>query len=139
MKKALFPGSFDPIHKGHIEIIKKAIKLFDIVVVVVTNNEEKKSASPIKKRFNHAKSFLKEIENIEIITNSNMLTADLAKKMGIKWIIRSGRNNTDFNYELELAAGNKSLNQDVETVIIFPNYEDIDYSSRLIKQKGSKW
>ncbi|NQZ65939.1 MAG: pantetheine-phosphate adenylyltransferase [Mycoplasmatales bacterium] len=139
MKKALFPGTFDPIHKGHLQIIKKATELFDFVIIAITNNQEKKSSSSIEKRYEYAKKALKNFKNIELIMNDELMTANLAKKLNIKWIIRSGRNNTDFNYELELAAGNKNINKDVETIMIFPNYEDIDFSSRLLKQRGEKW
>lgn len=138
MSKSLFPGSFDPIHKGHLEIIKKAINLFDEVIVVVSINPEKKNSSPIEERFIKVKEFLKGINNVKVILNKNKMTAILAKEMDIKWIIRSGRNNTDFNYEIEIAAGNKGLNKNLETIMIFPNYEDVDYRSRLLKQKVDK-
>ncbi|MCR8613085.1 MAG: pantetheine-phosphate adenylyltransferase [Mycoplasma sp.] len=138
MKKAIFPGSFDPIHKGHIEIIKKATKLFDLVYVVVTFNNEKEHLSNIDGRLENVKNEIGHIKGIEIIKNSNLMTAELAKKLDTKFLIRSARNDIDFKYELELAAGNNHLNKELETILIIPDYSLIDYSSRLLKQQGEK-
>jgi pantetheine-phosphate adenylyltransferase len=66
------------------------------------------------------------------------MTWEIAKENKINWIIRSGRNNIDFNYELELAAGNNFFWKELETLLIIPDYKNIDFSSRLIKQKGNK-
>lgn len=136
MKIAIYPGSFDPIHEGHISIIKKAIKLFDKVIVVVSNNLEKKNQTPIEIRY---EKIVKLNLGIEVIVNANHLTAEIAKKHGAKWIIRSGRDNIDFKYELEMASANNHLNNEIETILIIPNYENISYKSRLIKQGVKKW
>lgn len=134
MRKAIYPGSFDPLHDGHIAIIKKALKLFDVVYVVVTNNPEKQEQTGINERLEQVKSKLADFSNLIIEKNENQMTADFAKAKDIKFLIRSARNQTDFDYELELALGNKHLNKDIETIIIIPDELDIDFHSRLIKQ-----
>ena len=133
MKIAIYPGSFDPIHEGHKKIILKAVKLFDKVIVLVSNNEDKKNQSKLSVRKENAEEFLKGISNIEVLANENKLTAKWAEEHKVNFIIRSGRNNIDFEYELELAGANKHINPNLETVIIMPEIEDTKYSSRLIK------
>lgn len=134
MKKAIYPGSFDPLHNGHIAIIKKALKLFDVVYVVVSNNPEKSSQTDINKRFEATKNALKEFSNIVVEINNDRTTAEFARQRNVNFLIRSARDNQDFQYELELAAANKYLNNDLETVIIIPDQLDVDYRSKLIKQ-----
>lgn len=133
MRKAIYPGSFDPIHKGHINIIKKASELFDKVFVVVSNNPEKEDQSPLLERFELVSKSI-DIDNVEVIVNDHKLTVDIAKQNGAKWIVRSGRNDIDFKYELELAAANKHISKDIETILIYPDFENVEYQSRLIKQ-----
>lgn len=132
-KIAIYPGSFDPLHKGHIEILKKALKLFDLIYLVVTNNPDKIEQSNLETRLNFAKEQLKNLPNIIVISNPNKLTGELAKELKANFLIRSARNITDFNYEIELAAGNKKINKNLETILIMPNYRSINYSSTLIR------
>lgn len=134
MKKAIYPGSFDPIHKGHIAVVKKGLKLFDEVFVIVTNNPEKTPSKSLDERYQEVKKAFAANSQVYVEKNDSDLTANIAKQKGIDFLIRSARNQVDFNYELELAAGNKHLNSDLETILIIPDYEDINYSSRLIKQ-----
>ncbi|WP_036464160.1 pantetheine-phosphate adenylyltransferase [Mycoplasmopsis sturni] len=132
-KIAIYPGSFDPLHKGHIQILKKALKLFDLIYLVVTNNPDKIEQSNLETRLNFAKEQLKNLPNIIVISNPNKLTGELAKELKANFLIRSARNITDFNYEIELAAGNKKINKNLETILIMPNYRSINYSSTLIR------
>lgn len=133
MKTAIYPGSFDPIHTGHLNVIKKAAKLFDILIVVVSNNAEKNNQTDINERLLNARDLI-SIDNVKIIKNSNKMTIDIAKENNAKWIIRSGRNGIDFKYELELAAAYKYQYSEIETIMIVPDLKDINYKSRLIKQ-----
>ncbi|UCU26599.1 pantetheine-phosphate adenylyltransferase [Mycoplasma anserisalpingitidis] len=134
-KYAIYPGSFDPWHKGHMEILKKALKIFDAIFIIVSINPDKDNQSNIDKRFNNVKEKVKDLDNVEVLINKSGFIADIARKLNVNFIIRSARNNTDFNYELELAAGNKTLNNELETILIMPNYEDINYSSTLERHK----
>ena len=134
MKKAIFAGSFDPMHEGHLSIINKALKIFDFIFVVVSFNPEKKSTTSLKKRRDMVKQQVSQLKRVSVIINENEMTAHLAKKLDANWLIRSGRNNIDFEYELEMAAGSNHLNHELETVLIIPDYEKINFKSRLIKQ-----
>lgn len=139
MKIGLFPGSFDPIHDGHISIIKKAVKLFDKLYVVVSFNKEKLYFSqPLEKRYIKVKKLLEKMQNVEVLLNTNKYTAHLAKELNAQYIVRSARTMMDYSYELELAGANRYLNNDLETILIIPNYDDINFASRLLKQKGIK-
>ncbi|WP_025755127.1 pantetheine-phosphate adenylyltransferase [Mycoplasmopsis cricetuli] len=134
-KIAIYPGSFDPIHKGHIEILKKALNLFDKIYVIVSVNPDKLHQNDIQIRYQLVKEKTKQFKNIEILINENELTALVARKLKANFIIRSARNILDYNYEIELAAGNKHLNKNLETILIMPNYQHINYSSTLMRHK----
>ena len=135
MKKAIFPGSFDPLHEGHLNIIEKSLKLFDHIVLIVSVNKEKSNSNNIVKRFNDVKKKLINNKNISVIINENNMISNIAKELKINYIIRSARNNKDFQYELELAAANKNINSELETILIIPDYKNIKFESRLEKQK----
>lgn len=136
-KTAIYPGSFDPLHEGHIQIIKKALKLFDFLYVIVSFNPDKENQNDIELRFNQVKHELKNFSNIKILKNKNRFTAEIANELNVNFIIRSARNINDFNYELELAAGNKKINKNLETILIMPDYNFINYSSTLLRH--TKW
>ncbi|MCE6090808.1 pantetheine-phosphate adenylyltransferase [Mycoplasmopsis agalactiae] len=136
MKSAIYPGSFDPMHEGHIDIVKKALKIFDKLFVIVSVNPDKESVSNIDKRFAEAKEKLKEFKNVEVLINKDDLIAEMAKKLGANFLVRSARNNIDFQYELVLAAGHNSMNKDLETILIMPDYDMIEYSSTVIRHKN---
>lgn len=134
-KIGLFPGSFDPMHQGHINIIKKAQKIFDVVVIAITFNNEKKNQTDFSTRYKQVCEATKGLSKIKIVVNESKMTYEFAKEMKATCIIRSARNSEDFQYELELAAANKKLGT-IDTVIILPDLEDINFESRLIKQRG---
>ena len=109
--------------------------MFDFLYIAITNNPEKINDKSLKKRYDQAIKKIPKLDNIKIIINDGEMTASLAQKLGCNYLIRSGRNDIDFKYELELAAGNNSLNRNLETILIIPDYSKIDYKSRLLKQK----
>lgn len=135
IKIAIYPGSFDPLHEGHVEIIAKGLKLFDIIYVIVSVNPDKKSQRPIEERFEEASLILRDWERVKVIMNKDDFIANIAKELGADFLIRSARNNKDFNYEMELAAGNNILNKDLETILIIPKHEYVNYSSTLLRHK----
>ena len=128
-RKAIFAGSFDPIHEGHLKVIEKSRKLFEKVYIVIANNDFKEGQSNIQSRLNNV---LKELnqENVEVIfLEKDKYLGTLAKELGVNYLIRSARNNTDFSYELDMSKLNKEINNELETILIIPDYKDIEYSS----------
>ncbi|WP_425380269.1 pantetheine-phosphate adenylyltransferase [Spiroplasma endosymbiont of Stenodema calcarata] len=133
--KAIFPGSFDPIHAGHINIIKKASVLFSKLYVVVSNNLEKTKQTDIKIRAAQVMTICQQINpHIEVIINDQILTSDFAKKIGANYIVRGLRNNNDLKYEMELAFANKKLNENLETIFFVADYGLTEISSTFLKQ-----
>ncbi|AGM24765.1 pantetheine-phosphate adenylyltransferase [Spiroplasma chrysopicola] len=133
--KAMFPGSFDPIHDGHLNIIKKAIKLFPTLYVVVSNNLEKTVQTNINLRAEKVKAICAEISpNITVLINDTILTSSLAEQLGINYVIRGLRNNNDLKYELELSYAMKKLNPQLETIFLIADYGLNEISSTFLKQ-----
>lgn len=144
--KAMFPGTFDPIHKGHIDVIKRASKLFDKLYVVVSVNIYKKSTNCLKRIELAKKAVAKlHLNNVEVIGNPG-LTVDFAKKNGISVIIRGIRDEKDASYEINMAQVNHALNKNIETMLILPRENLKKLSSTSIRylndvkkhSKGSK-
>lgn len=116
LTKAIFPGSFDPIHKGHIDIIKRASKLFDVLYVVVSINIDKKQSN-LEKRFLEVKAKIKSLKLKNVfVEKNNSLTVDFAKKYKCQYLVRSIRNELDMKYEIDLAQANYYLNNKLETI-----------------------
>ena len=138
MRKAIYPGTFDPITFGHIDLIKKSLNIFDKIIVAVSdgntknylfNAEERKHL--IKKAlFNDLKFNKKKI----IVTSFKSLTTDFCKKMKSNVIIRGLRATSDFEYEFQLAGMNKKLNSIIETVFLMSDPENQIISSKFVKE-----
>ena len=132
MKKALSPGSFDPITLGHKNIIEKALLLFDKVVIGIGENESKNNLLTIKSRMLLLKKCFKNNPKIEILTYQG-LTIDFCKKENIKFIIRGVRDCLDFEYEKKMSFMNEDLNNTITTFLIPCSKEFSGISSTLIK------
>ncbi|MGZ9755415.1 pantetheine-phosphate adenylyltransferase [Mycoplasma sp. 394] len=135
INSALYAGSFNPIHKGHLDIIRKAADLFDHIYVVVSQNPDKPS-NDFKTNTAILKEKTKFLDNVKVLENQNMLTAEFAKKLNVKYLVRSARNQTDYAYEIDLASGNKLLNSQLETILIIPDEDYLQYSSALERAKN---
>lgn len=133
MKIGVYPGTFDPVTNGHLDIIKRSSGLFDKLYVLVANNMNKKTLFTVEERVSLLKEVTKDYENIEIVT-SNLLTVDFAKNVEANAMIRGLRMVSDFEYELQLATINKCLSSDVETVFIMSSHEYSFLSSSSVKE-----
>ena len=134
MKKiAIYPGSFDPITNGHIDLIHRASKLFDKVIVGITQNSKKSSFLNIDDRINAAMIALKAIDNIEILSFDTLLV-DFANEQNAQVILRGLRAVSDFEYEFQLSGMNKHLNPNIETLFMTPAEQYANISSSLVRE-----
>ena len=138
MKTAIYPGTFDPITLGHIDVIKKSLKVFDRVIVAATDNVNKKYYFSIDERISIIKnSLFKDLrlnKNKIKIVSFESLTIHLCKKFNANVIIRELRAVSDFEYEFQLAGMNKKLNTNIETMFLMSDVENQIISSKFVKE-----
>ena len=134
MKVAIYPGSFDPITYGHMDIIERGCGLFDKVVVAIAKSESKNPMFSLEDRINLAKSIYEDNNKVEVVGFPRKLTVDLAKDFDACAIIRGLRAVSDFEYEFQLATMNRSLAPDIESIFLTPKESLIYVSSSLIKE-----
>ena len=131
--KILYPGTFDPLTNGHIDLIERAEKLFGNIVVAVLENTSKTPTFNLQKRISQIKKSLSHLANVDVISYSG-LTVDCAKDLKANIILRGLRAMSDFEYELQIAHTNKSLNKDIETIFLSTNTNFSFLSSSLVKE-----
>ena len=134
MRVAIYPGSFDPITYGHMDIIDRATNLFDKVIIAIAKNEAKNHLFSLEDRIKLAKNIYKDNSNVEVLGFPRQLTVDVAKENNACAIIRGLRAVSDFEYEFQLATMNRSLAPDVESIFLTPKESLIYVSSSLIKE-----
>ena len=137
-KVAIYPGTFDPITYGHIDVIKKALKLFDKIVVGVSNVSNKKYLFNSDERIDIVKKALfKDLKMSKkkiVVVSFNSLTTDLCKKFKSNIILRGLRAVSDFEYEFQLAGMNRKLNNNIETIFLMSDVENQIISSKFVKE-----
>ncbi|MCX5750702.1 MAG: pantetheine-phosphate adenylyltransferase [Candidatus Saganbacteria bacterium] len=133
MKIAVYPGSFDPVTNGHLDIIERASRLFDVVYVAISSNPEKNHSFSVGKRVNMLKSSVKGFKNVKVETFTGLLV-DYAKTKKARSIIRGLRAVSDFEYEFQLALTNRKLAPEIETIFFMTDYKFSYLSSSLVKQ-----
>mgnify|MGYP003289515728 CR=1 FL=1 len=134
MKTAICPGSFDPVTIGHIDIIRRAAKLFDkVIVVVMVNYHKPTSYFTAEERVELIRRSTKGIDNIEVDTYGGLL-ADYASEKGACAVVKGLRAVSDFEYEFQQALTNKKLNPEMETVFVAANADNMYLSSSVVKQ-----
>ena len=135
---AIYPGTFDPITYGHIDVIQKALKIFDNIVVAISDSKQKNQLFSIDERIEIVNkalfSDLKFIKNKIKVISFNSLTTDLCKKYKSNIILRGLRAASDFEYEFQLAGMNRKLNNNIETIFLMSDVKNQIISSRLIKE-----
>ena len=132
-KIAVFPGSFDPITKGHIDILQRAVPLFDEVVVAIGINSTKKYLFSLEQRLEFIEATFKDEPKVKTATYKG-LTVEFCKKIGAKYLVRGLRSNLDFEYEKPIAQLNNDMHNDIETIFLIsqPLYGHI--SSTIIRE-----
>lgn len=134
MKKiAVYPGTFDPITFGHIDIIKRASKIFDKLIVAVVDNPKKDFLFTIKERKTFVKEGVKDIDNV-LVKSFNTLLTDYVKKIKTNIVIRGLRAISDFEYEFQMALMNRALNNEIETVFMMPSKQFTFLSSSIVRE-----
>ncbi len=136
MKKAVYPGSFDPITFGHLDIIKRSAKMVDELVVGVLHNSAKNSLFSLEERVNMIKEMTKDIPNVKVESFDGLLV-DYMRRIGANIIIRGLRAVTDFEYELQLAQINHVQNEEIETLFLITNLKYSYLSSTIVKEIAS--
>lgn len=132
-KIAVIPGTFDPITNGHLDIIERAAKIFDVLYVSVLNNSSKKPLFTIEERMEMIRQVTAHLPNVQVESASG-LTVDYAATRGATAIVRGLRAVSDFEYEMQIASMNRTLNTDIETFFVMTNTKYSFLSSSMVKE-----
>ena len=133
MKRAIYPGSFDPVTNGHLDVVERARKLFDEVIVAVAHNDEKQPLFSLDERLDFLKQTLGKLDNVRI-AHFNGLLVDFARAQQASAVIRGLRAISDFEFEFQMALMNRKLEAAVETIFLMPKEEYTYLSSRIVKE-----
>ncbi|WP_300703156.1 pantetheine-phosphate adenylyltransferase [uncultured Campylobacter sp.] len=128
----LYPGTFDPITNGHLDVIKRALRIFDNLVIAVAKSEHKNPYFSVEQRKKLIELSTSNLKNIKVISFDNLLV-DLAKELKINTIIRGLRAVSDFEYELQIGYANNALWSEFETVYLMPNLKNAFISSSIVR------
>jgi len=132
IKRAIYPGTFDPITNGHLDIITRACKMFDEIIVAVAESEAKQPMFTLEQRIEMVKVVTKDFPKIKVIGFHNLLV-NLSDELEANIIIRGLRAVSDFEYELQMGYANASLKKDLETVYLMPSLEHAFVSSSVVR------
>lgn len=134
MKIAIFPGSFDPITNGHMDIVKQAAEMFDRIYLVVMTNTHKKYLFSAAKRAALAAAAVQQLPNVSVLKRPTSLTVAVARQVHAQTIIRGVRDSADFLYEQQIAGMNRQLAPDIHTALLFTSPENSFVASSMIKE-----
>ena len=130
---AVYPGTFDPVTYGHVDIIKRAAKIYDKVIVAVAHNEDKNPLFSVEERVSMLRDSIKPLKNV-IVDDFNGLVVDYVRSKGSRVMIRGLRMISDFESEFQMALTNRKLSEDIETIFMMPNESYSYISSKLMKE-----
>ena len=133
MRTAVYPGSFDPITNGHVDLIKRAIRIFDRLIVAVAEHADKSSLFTMEERVEMVREIAKKYDRI-IVDQISGLTVDYVRQQGASVIVRGLRAISDFEFELQMALMNRKLNSEIETVFLMPSIQYSYIKSSLVKE-----
>lgn len=132
-QKAIYPGTFDPVTNGHLDVIKRAVKLFGDVTVAVASNPQKNPLFSVAERVDLLKEALEDVDGARVVSFTG-LVIDFAEKMNSRIMIRGLRMLSDFEYEFQMALTNRKFSDEIETVFLMPSESYSYVSSKLLKE-----
>jgi len=133
MRTAIYPGSFDPLTNGHLDVIERAVKLFDRVVVAVAKNEGKQPLFTLEERLDLVRTGIKPLRGVEA-DSFDCLLVDYVRRQSAQAVVRGLRAVSDFEFEFQLALMNRKLNEKIETIFMMPKDTYTFLSSRIVKE-----
>src|SRR6185436_20667899 len=131
--KAVYPGTFDPLTRGHEDLVRRASRLFDNLILGIADSRAKHTFFTMQERIEMAKDVLGDVKNLSVIGFSGLLT-DFVRKQGARVVLRGLRAVSDFEYEFQLAGMNRDLYPDLETVFLTPSDEHMFISATLVRE-----
>jgi pantetheine-phosphate adenylyltransferase len=136
MIKAVYPGTFDPLTRGHEDLVRRASKLFDKLVLAIADSKAKRPFFTLEERIAMAREVLSDMKNVEVVGFSSLLT-EFVKKQNARVVLRGLRAVSDFEYEFQLAGMNRNLYPDMETVFLTPSEQHMFISATLVREIAS--
>ena len=133
MTRAIYPGTFDPITNGHLDLIKRAASLFDEVIIAVATSHHKKNLLEFEDRFRLVAAVTVDLPNVAVVPVKGLLV-DCAKEHSAKVVIRGLRTAADFEYEFQMAGMNRRLNHSIETIFMTPSQDTLFISATLVRE-----
>jgi len=133
MVRAIYPGTFDPITRGHADVARRAARIFDELVVAVGTNPAKEPLFPLAERLAMVRAELADLPSVRIESFEGLLVA-YARSVGARVLVRGARNVADFEYELRMAMTNRALAPELETVLVLPSAEYVHVNAQLIRE-----
>ena len=136
MKTVIYPGTFNPITNGHVDLVERAAKLFDKVIIAIAYSEKKQPMFDLEQRITLCKQALTHVENLEV-TGFSELLVDFAKDHDSQFVLRGVRSMKDFEYEIQMADMNRAMSPGFETIFLTPNEGMAHISSTLVREIAS--
>src|SRR5512132_3026927 len=133
MIKAVYPGTFDPLTRGHEDLVRRASRLFDHLVLGIADNRAKRTFFTLQERIEMAREVLRDVKNLSVVGFSGLLT-DFVRKQDARVVLRGLRAVSDFEYEFQLAGMNRALNPEFETVFLTPGEQHMFISATLVRE-----
>jgi len=133
MIKAVYPGTFDPLTRGHEDLVRRASRLFDVVVLAVADSRAKRTFFTLQERIDMAQEVLADVKNLTVVGFAGLLT-DFVRRQDARVVLRGLRAVSDFEYEFQLAGMNRELYADIETVFLTPGEQHMFISATLVRE-----